>query len=770
MADIPLICATIVDPRALSSSPAKIVARSQLATWQPLAQKKLRLAPRNCVEASTSSLELVSADVCKDGSVVFRFGTAEEVEEFELREEIEREVDSKAYFGVMMSGDDRLGEEISTSGHDEGSFSIGGEDACINVGLLVMSAQLEQEFPSQGTDESELSGSGEEHKTISCSSAIENPEVEGLSMEEVDKEIVFLSDVGATEISPELERDDSEEDIHEATLNRQVKPDDETLSIAGDEIIGSYDLQDNSMVSGNNVSHDVEVHQEPRTGEEGILEAASDQNELKLEDESESKAETLIEIQTGEEGIHEAALDQHGVKPEGESELIREPSILGSYDLQDVSEVSGNTVSVNVEVHQEPRTGEEGIYEAASDRREAIQEDESELKAENLIEGSDGLHDISVVSGNNDFDDVDIHHVPQTGEETIQEAALDQHEVKLEDESESKAEILIVGSSDLQDVTVISGNTVSDDVEGHQEPLTEEEDIQEAASDRHEVKQEDEIESKGEDSIVGSYDLQDVTAVCGSTVPDDFEFHRELKEEHKEEVLVSLESSDLRNVISLSAENTAVVDVPSDEERLQGIYMRDLGNANVPLVDREISEGIENLSLHQADTFSENAKEENQSGEASSVELSEGAQKDYRCDKSDDDVAALEAMPSSSIGLQSKSVETTSTQARYILQSGAAMLPHPSKALTGGEDAYFLAHKEWLGVADGVGQWSFEGINAGLFARELMNNCKRLVPEHQGNPAVHPAEILSQSCMKCLSPGSSTALVAFFDGQLFLFS
>ncbi|XP_078441644.1 protein phosphatase 2C family protein isoform X3 [Wolffia australiana] len=575
MADIPLICATIVDPRALSSSPAKIVARSQLATWQPLAQKKLRLAPRNCVEASTSSLELVSADVCKDGSVVFRFGTAEEVEEFELREEIEREVDSKAYFGVMMSGDDRLGEEISTSGHDEGSFSIGGEDACINVGLLVMSAQLEQEFPSQGTDESELSGSGEEHKTISCSSAIENPEVEGLSMEEVDKEIVFLSDVGATEISPELERDDSEEDIHEATLNRQVKPDDETLSIAGDEIIGSYDLQDNSMVSGNNVSHDVEVHQEPRTGEEGILEAASDQNELKLEDESESKAETLIEIQTGEEGIHEAALDQHGVKPEGESELIREPSILGSYDLQDVSEVSGNTVSVNVEVHQEPRTGEEGIYEAASDRREAIQEDESELKAENLIEGSDGLHDISVVSGNNDFDDVDIHHVPQTGEETIQEAALDQHE----------------------------------------------------------------------------------------------------------------------------------------------------------------------------------------------VELSEGAQKDYRCDKSDDDVAALEAMPSSSIGLQSKSVETTSTQARYILQSGAAMLPHPSKALTGGEDAYFLAHKEWLGVADGVGQWSFEGINAGLFARELMNNCKRLVPEHQGNPAVHPAEILSQSCMKCLSPGSSTALVAFFDGQ-----
>jgi hypothetical protein len=28
---------------------------------------------------------------------------------------------------------------------------------------------------------------------------------------------------------------------------------------------------------------------------------------------------------------------------------------------------------------------------------------------------------------------------------------------------------------------------------------------------------------------------------------------------------------------------------------------------------------------------------------------------------------------------------------------------------TGGEDAYFIAGKGWFGVADGVGQWSFEG-------------------------------------------------------------
>ncbi|RLN15462.1 putative protein phosphatase 2C 71 [Panicum miliaceum] len=44
-----------------------------------------------------------------------------------------------------------------------------------------------------------------------------------------------------------------------------------------------------------------------------------------------------------------------------------------------------------------------------------------------------------------------------------------------------------------------------------------------------------------------------------------------------------------------------------------------------------------------------------------------------------------------------------------VLSSGAAILPHPSKVATGGEDAYFIAGNGWFGVADGVGQWSFEG-------------------------------------------------------------
>lgn len=100
-----------------------------------------------------------------------------------------------------------------------------------------------------------------------------------------------------------------------------------------------------------------------------------------------------------------------------------------------------------------------------------------------------------------------------------------------------------------------------------------------------------------------------------------------------------------------------------------------------------------------------------------------------------------------------------------VLASGAAILPHPSKAATGGEDAYFIACDGWFGVADGVGQWSFEGINAGLYARELMDGCKKFIMENQGAADIKPEQVLSKAADEAHSPGSSTVLVAHFDGQ-----
>jgi protein phosphatase PTC7 len=55
------------------------------------------------------------------------------------------------------------------------------------------------------------------------------------------------------------------------------------------------------------------------------------------------------------------------------------------------------------------------------------------------------------------------------------------------------------------------------------------------------------------------------------------------------------------------------------------------------------------------------------------------------------------------------------------LLAGGVNLPHPAKAATGGEDAFFVtdARGGAAGVADGVSAWANEGIDAALYSRSL---------------------------------------------------
>ncbi|XP_020222293.1 probable protein phosphatase 2C 62 isoform X2 [Cajanus cajan] len=106
------------------------------------------------------------------------------------------------------------------------------------------------------------------------------------------------------------------------------------------------------------------------------------------------------------------------------------------------------------------------------------------------------------------------------------------------------------------------------------------------------------------------------------------------------------------------------------------------------------------------------------------------------------------------------------SRTELFLISGAACLPHPSKALTGREDAYFISHQNWLAVADGVGQWSFNGSNAGLYTRELMEKCENIVSNYENSSAIKPLEVITRGAAETQSPGSSAVLVAHFDGQV----
>ncbi|XP_004230532.1 probable protein phosphatase 2C 62 isoform X1 [Solanum lycopersicum] len=111
------------------------------------------------------------------------------------------------------------------------------------------------------------------------------------------------------------------------------------------------------------------------------------------------------------------------------------------------------------------------------------------------------------------------------------------------------------------------------------------------------------------------------------------------------------------------------------------------------------------------------------------------------------------------------SKEATPAAAELILSSGATLLQYPSKAFAGGHEAYFIACGKWLGVADAVGSWSLEGSDPGVYAQELMQNSQSIVSQCDKDSINDPKQVLNLSVSKTDSPGSSTVLIAHFDGK-----
>lgn len=63
--------------------------------------------------------------------------------------------------------------------------------------------------------------------------------------------------------------------------------------------------------------------------------------------------------------------------------------------------------------------------------------------------------------------------------------------------------------------------------------------------------------------------------------------------------------------------------------------------------------------------------------------------------------------------------------------AAGAVLPHPDKVATGGEDAFFVSsHGQGaFGVADGVGGWNMEGVDPSRYSRCVsccLHNCNAL--------------------------------------------
>ncbi|KAH9602450.1 hypothetical protein KSS87_003946 [Heliosperma pusillum] len=101
--------------------------------------------------------------------------------------------------------------------------------------------------------------------------------------------------------------------------------------------------------------------------------------------------------------------------------------------------------------------------------------------------------------------------------------------------------------------------------------------------------------------------------------------------------------------------------------------------------------------------------------------------------------------------------------------SAAASVAHPAEALAGGDDAYFICDN-WFGVADGVGQWSFGGIDKGLYAQELIQNCERLARKSRNTGFNSLKELLQESAARTESSGAARVLVAHIVDQVECYS
>lgn len=101
--------------------------------------------------------------------------------------------------------------------------------------------------------------------------------------------------------------------------------------------------------------------------------------------------------------------------------------------------------------------------------------------------------------------------------------------------------------------------------------------------------------------------------------------------------------------------------------------------------------------------------------------------------------------------------------------SGSCYLPHPDKVETGGEDAHFICTDEQvIGVADGVGGWANVGVNAGLYAQELMSNSVRAVKE-EPDSSFDPVRVLEKAHSNTKARGSSTACIIALTDKVILY-
>ena len=86
------------------------------------------------------------------------------------------------------------------------------------------------------------------------------------------------------------------------------------------------------------------------------------------------------------------------------------------------------------------------------------------------------------------------------------------------------------------------------------------------------------------------------------------------------------------------------------------------------------------------------------------------------------------------------------------------MVPHPSKAGKGGEDALFV-DDNLLVVADGVGGWAQYGVDPGIFSSRLCKIIGELYDKEKERYYENPGSLIPQAVKLNKETGTSTICI-----------
>ncbi|KAG8368693.1 hypothetical protein BUALT_Bualt15G0072200 [Buddleja alternifolia] len=537
----------------------------------------------------------------------------------------------------------------------------------------------------------------------------------------------------------------------------------ESVAVVDEENVSSEELfEDSNEIE----SKEVEITSIPDTGnvEEIVIkenEDSSPQHVSTLDESCEIKNSISIEELPEEEIVDVATLQSISLKPGpvADSEHQNEVTELQTEETElqnELIEDSTNSVfgeSLSMAPQLEPATNLSEAVEAQNSMQNVTSGDGSENDENDIV--TIGMHTVIIGDGNgSEVNDVVAEAEPS-------ECGTEERDEIVEDGSGSDVIELMPVSPRLEAEPTFDESNIVNTVKESSPPINIVEESQgkdgvESLTMNNQMPPYSISESETTEDVdnVGSRDL------IKASVHEVTELKSTESATNSQEVLTtdvvlssecgttdgdeSVEDGSESDVIELMAVSTRLEAEPALDE--------DTGNDIVE--ESTEDDNAESLTMH-------NEVPQNSILESKKTEDDDNVLSSESSDHVNASIYEVTELESTEFATNSQEVLTTN----FVLSSGAAVLPHPSKVLTGGEDAYFVAGQTWLGVADGVGEWSLEGTSPGVYARELMKTCERLISDSNGDSINDPLELLKLSVAETHSPGSSAVLVAQFDGQ-----